>query len=69
MIFMMMKSVIINVIFEEESNCNLLFEYDLDDPINDPCWVLPLHLVPMNYKGILKLCKEPSDHISCPVSV
>lgn len=33
----MMKSVIINVIFEEESNCNLLFEYDLDDPTNDPC--------------------------------
>ncbi|KAK7856233.1 hypothetical protein CFP56_024535 [Quercus suber] len=29
-------AVIINVIFEEESNCNLLFEYDLDDPINDP---------------------------------
>ena len=35
----MKKSVIINVRFEEESNCNLLFEYDLDDPINDPCFL------------------------------
>ena len=66
----MMKSVIINVTFEEESNCYLLFEYDLDDTINDPCWVLPLHLVPTNYKGVLKLCKEqPSDHTSCPDAV